>query len=190
MEKQIEINNNKRNKEIIFSIIKVLFFTILSLSCFLADSFKIGSFNFNNFLLGIFIFFINYWLVFVNFKKNKGFLKFLFFLEFCVFSVIGLINIFSSDEKILRSYDVFKKTYIIYYILIFHCIIQLYISYLKNNKNIFSSYYFFLNLFFLSLSFYLLGKGFEADKFIQRLLGSIFLFCSIFVLTKILIKKK
>ncbi|MEZ0180166.1 hypothetical protein ['Camptotheca acuminata' phytoplasma] len=180
------MQNENHKTKIAFTLIKSLFFLLISmvLIFFNTKSFNIfgADIKFANVLLGVLIFFINYLLVFKNFKKNSGFIKFLFLVENFLFNLISLGFIFNfllPKEGWISN--IFQTNFMIYYILIIHSIIKLYIAFYSNkSKNIINSLEFIVHLFLLSANFYLLGSKTDIFDIIQKILGILFLLFFVF----------
>ncbi|MBP3059451.1 hypothetical protein FEF22_001460 [Texas Phoenix palm phytoplasma] len=169
-------------KELVLFFAKSLFFLLAGLSCFYPKIFKIGPFQIYNLLLGIFIILINYFLVFTNFKRNLGFMKFLFLFEniFLILISFGFIIHSFLENKYLKI--IFSFSDMVYYILIVHSIIQLYISYFEKNDFFPLSFQFILYIALLSISFYLLGRNVDINNVILNVLSALFFCCFYFYL--------
>lgn len=168
--------NNKQN--MIHDLIMSLVFLLSALSFQWSDTFTIGKIQINKILTGLIIFSITYFLVFDNFKKNSVFsLKVLFLIEnFCLL-FIGLGVIFQPFiDKNTTLYKFFEISNIIYYIIIVHSLIELYIDYLNKNLNpLRLKFTFYLSI--LCLSFFLLGKAYRPEEQISKLLSIFFAIC-------------
>ncbi|MFR0368040.1 hypothetical protein [Candidatus Phytoplasma palmae] len=175
-------------KELVLFFFKSLFFLLAGLSCFFPKFFKIGPFQIYNVLLGIFIILINYFLVFANFKRNLGFMKFLFLFEniFLILISFGFIIHSFLENKYLQI--IFSFSDMIYYILIVHSIIQLYASYFEKHDFFPLCSQFIVYITLLSLSFYLLGSKVDINDIILNVLSILFL-CSFFFYLFIFFKK-
>ncbi|WP_323847563.1 MAG: hypothetical protein Q2306_01595 [Phytoplasma sp.] len=164
------------NKIVLFSLIKTFFVLIVALSCWFPDTFQISGVQLYKSLLGFLVFFITYFLIFPNFKKNKNVAKILFFIETCVFILISLILIFHfcmPQEGILLNISNLDN--IIFLICIIHSITKLYIeTILEDKNNILSFFIFFFYIFILSTSCYLLGFQRQFDQYIRTSLAIIF----------------
>ncbi|KND62623.1 hypothetical protein [Candidatus Phytoplasma phoenicium] len=180
-----KLTNNKQNiiQNVLFSFI----FLLAALSFQWPETFRIGPIQINNLLTGLIIFLISYFLVFENFKKSSGFLlKLLFAVENICFLLIGLGVIFQSyiQNDNLRVY--FDISYIIYYIVILHSMIELYIDYLnKQSNSLCLKFSFYLSL--LCLVFFLLGKKYQATEQMTKLLAIVFAICFVIYFVRVIL---
>ncbi|MGM1458968.1 MAG: hypothetical protein ABZF75_01035, partial [Columbia Basin potato purple top phytoplasma] len=182
------IKTEVTKKQTFLILSKIIFFALISLTTFfwLNQTWNIKDYSIipSKILLGFFILFINYLLVFNNFKKSKGFAKSLFFIESVIFILISLILIFHFFIKTDYIQKIFKLDYIIYYVFITHSIVELYINQLENKVNIISSIKFILFILLLSISCYLRGAEINLSNYFRTILGIVFLIISIYYIYK------
>ncbi|MGI3135987.1 MAG: hypothetical protein ACN23H_00155 [Candidatus Phytoplasma vitis] len=173
------IKEEVQKKEIFSNLAKSVFFLIISIAFWLNDKFIIPisghKIHIYKILLGILISYITYLLVFRSFKKNTGFVKFLFLIETLIFILVsfGLIFHFIMDQNFIEKY--FNLGFIVYYIFIIHSIIKLYIGFkLSDKKDILASLKFVVYITTLSTSFFLMGKKLLLTDYIMNMLAVLF----------------
>lgn len=173
------IKEEVQKKEIFSNLAKSVFFLIIAIAFWLNEKFIISFSNYkihiDKILLSILIGCITYLLVFRSFKKNKGFIKFLFLIESVIFILVslGLMFHFLIEQEPLKKLS--ELHFLFYYILIIHSIIELYIGFkLSDKKDIFASLKFVIYITILSTSFFLMGWGFNIQKYIMYTLSIVF----------------
>ncbi|MDC9032072.1 hypothetical protein [Columbia Basin potato purple top phytoplasma] len=186
------IKTEVTKKQTFLILLKIIFFALISLTtfCWLDSTWNINGYSIvpSKILLGLVVLFINYLLVFNNFKKSKGFAKILFFIESIIFILVSLILIFHFFIKNNYIEKIFELYYIIYYIFITHSIVELYINQLNNKVNIISSMKFILFISLLSISCYLRGSEINLSNYFRTILGIVFLIVSIYYIYKLVIQ--
>ncbi|WCA22442.1 hypothetical protein [Candidatus Phytoplasma oryzae] len=174
-----------QKKSIFLNLIKIVFSLIFSISCFFYEKlvftlpYTHNQIKVCDILLGILICIINYYFVVPKINKNKQMVKFLFFFESLVLILISLILLSSTfiTKSFLKNF--FQINNMILYIIIVHSVVELYIEYLKKNKQIIPLN-FFCYLILFGLSFYLCGKKFNLTSFVLQCLGWFFLILTLF----------
>ncbi|AYJ01064.1 hypothetical protein CWO85_00725 [Candidatus Phytoplasma ziziphi] len=183
------IKEEVTKKDIFSTLAKGLFFLIVAIAFWLHDKFTItiSSYDINIYkiLLGCLIICITYLLVLPSFKKNTGFVKFLFLIEAFIFVLVSLGLIFhfliDTEQKFLKN--ITELHFIFYYIFIIHSIIKLYIGFkLSDKKDIFASFKFVIYIATLSTSFFLMGKEVDVTEYIMIMLSILFLLFFVYYL--------
>lgn len=172
----------------IHNFIMSLVFLLAAFSFQWPATFTICKIQINKILTGLIIFVISYFLVFDNFKKSSVFsLKLLFLIENFCFLFIGLGVIFQPFiTKNTTLCNFFEISNIIYYIIIVHSLIELYVDYLNKKLNPlrlkFTCY-----LIILCLSFFLLGKEYRPEEQITKLLSIVFAICFLIYFIRVIL---
>ncbi|NWN45796.1 hypothetical protein [Candidatus Phytoplasma pruni] len=165
--------------KIVSVLIKAIFSLFASFSLFYPEKIKYNDWLLSNILLAISIILFAYYFAFTNFKKNKGFIKFLFFMES---TVLSLISVGLSVKPLIKNEYLNKMlelTNIIAYIFIVHFLIQIYVYYTKKEQTK-NNFAFFSYLMLFGLSSYLLGA--QKDELQGYILKSLSLVLFIFYL--------
>lgn len=171
-------------KEIFKTFIKFTFFLLLAIFFFAELTIKIKEYNlrFIYISFGILLFFINYLFILKKYKNNLGLTKFLLIIEFFIFNIISLrfcLDPWIKENSLFEQ--IIRFEFMIYYILIIHSFIQLYILlHSKEAKKIYISLKFLLYLFISSISFFLLGQGTDLITALRIICGIIFVGISLF----------
>ncbi|WAN63649.1 hypothetical protein RS022_08510 [Candidatus Phytoplasma rubi] len=173
------IKEEVQKKEIFSNLAKSVFFLIIAIAFWLNKTFIIPisghDIHIYNILLGILISCITYLLIFRSFKKNTGFVKFLFLIETFIFILVsfGLMFHFLIDKNFITKY--LNLNFIVYYIFIIHSILKLYIGFkLSDKKDILASLKFIVYITTLSTSFFLMGQPVDLTNYIMNMLAILF----------------
>ncbi|MDV3198360.1 MAG: hypothetical protein Q8888_01715 [Vigna little leaf phytoplasma] len=167
--------------KIFFNFFKSIACLFIALAFYFNEKFKIGNFQLYNIFSGLIIFLISYFLVFDNFKKNSGTIKYFFALENIILIFIGLGVIFQPLIKNDSLRNFFHLNYIIYYILIVHNFIELFVMYSNKQKKT-SNLKFIFYLILLILISFLLGKKFKAIQIVLKCISVFFMLAFLFYL--------
>jgi hypothetical protein len=177
----MEMIQKKSKRKMFLDLLKAIFSLVASYSLYQPDKIQYNEWQLSNILLSTSILLFTYYFAFVYFKKNKGFVKFLFFLENIVLSFVS-IGLFLKP-LVTNKYlaNMLELTNIIAYIFIVHFLIQIYVYYTKKEQKK-SNFSFFLYLILFGISSYSLGAKFDLHDFILKVLSVILLVIFLFYL--------
>ncbi|WP_334331014.1 hypothetical protein [Candidatus Phytoplasma prunorum] len=194
MYNNVSINNKFYKKQIFFYLFMFFFMIFLSLISFFKDKMsfgKEGQIKMHLILLGIFLFFLIFLLIFPrrtkkNLNNNN---KKIFFLESVIFIFIAFIS-FILPGLGMPLFEVknnlFSINNSISIILIIYGLSNLYIDYFLNTSKHF--YPFFMNLIIFGLGMNLIGDQYQLEEKIFNILFFIFISFAFYYLILFFIK--
>ena len=120
------------------------------------EIFTIKNFEIGKLISGVVVLGLSYILVFPEFKKRKGNVKFIYFLELAVFIVVGVLGFILPSFGINPVKGYFDTTNWIAIILLVHGLVSLCVSYMSTKPN---GLNYVLYLVLYGLGAYLLGSN-------------------------------
>ncbi|CAP18631.1 hypothetical protein ATP_00444 [Candidatus Phytoplasma mali] len=195
MYNNVQKNNKFHKKQVFFCLFMFFFMIFLSLICFFKDkiipfSNKEGGIKIHLILLGIFLFFLIFLLIFPRrTKKNLLHNRKIFLFESVIFILIALVSfIFPGLGMPLFGVknNFFSIDNSIAIILIIYGLSNLYIDYFFNSPKRF--HHFFINLIIFGLGMNLIGDHYQLEEKIFNILFFIFISSAFYYLILFFIK--